>query len=122
MYKHIFKYSAFILTILTANLITSAISDLLITYKNNYKPLTFTLLGMAVIVIIFYPLFTKLEELINGMSKNMIRTGHSIAGKYTGLFLVFVFSMLILLYFYARMWYNIDILVLIFNGKFFQYF
>ena len=56
MYRYFFRFVVTTLTILTANLITNAISDYMITYKNHVKPLTFTLIAMAVTVVVFYPL------------------------------------------------------------------
>jgi hypothetical protein len=117
MYRHLFRFAVTTLTILTANLITTAISDYVIGYKNNFKPLVFTLLGMGLIVIIFYPLFMKVNEWVNGLSVRIIRSGRSLAGKYLGLILAFFSALCILTYFYARMWYNIDLIKLIFHGN-----
>ncbi len=122
MYKHLFKYTVIIITILTANLLTSWISDYFISYKNHYKPLTFTFAAMGIIVVVFYPLFTKMEEFVNKLSKHMIKGGKSLGGKVLGLFLIFIIAILVLTYFYSRMWYEIDLLVLIFNGTIFDYF
>jgi len=117
MYRHLFRFAVTTLTILTANLITTAISDYVIGYKNNFKPLVFTLLGMGVIVIVFFPLFMKVNEWVNGLSVRIIRSGRSLAGKYLGLILAFISALCVLMYFYARMWYNIDLIKLIFHGN-----
>lgn len=117
MYRHLFRFAVTTLTILTANLITTAISDYVIGYRNNFKPLVFTLLGMGLIVLIFYPLFMKVNEWVNGLSVRIIRSGRSLAGKYLGLILAFISALGILTYFYARMWYNIDLIKLIFHGN-----
>jgi hypothetical protein len=117
MYRHLFRFAVTALTILTANLITTAISDYVIGYKNNFKPLVFTLLGMGVIVVIFFPLFIKVNEWVNGLSVKLIRSGRSLAGKYLGLILAFISALCVLTYFYARMWYNIDLVKLIFQGN-----
>jgi hypothetical protein len=105
------------ITILTANLLTTAISDYMVTYKNTARPLTFTLIGMAIIVIVFYPLFLKLEDWVTGFSVKLVKSGKSLAGKYLGLFLIFVVCLVILGYFYARMWYQIDIVRALFSGR-----
>jgi hypothetical protein len=97
------------LTILTANLITNALSVYMISYKNHYKPLAFTFMGMAIIVVIFYPLFIKLESWVRELSIRVVNSGKSVAGKYMGLLLVFLISLLIISYFYAKMWYHINI-------------
>lgn len=121
MYRALFRFSVTTLTILTANLLTTAISNYMISYKNTFKPLIFTLIGMAILVIVFYPLFTKLEDWVTDLSKKVIRSGKSVAGKYLGLLLAFIAAMLVLIYFYAKMWYNIDLLSALFHGNIGRY-
>jgi hypothetical protein len=89
----------------------------MITYKNHVKPLKFTLIAMAIIVIVFYPLFLKMEEWLRKISVKVIKSGNSVAGRYIGLFMIFLGGLLILLYFYTRMWYHIDLLRIILTGK-----
>ena len=122
MYRFFFRFVVTSLTILTANLITSAISNYMVSYKNSFKPLTFTLIGMGIIVLIFYPLFMKLEDWVTGISVKIIKSGNSLAGKYLGLFLTFTIGLLILLYFYARIWYHLDIFRILFSGGIREYF
>ena len=122
MYARIFKFVVTLLTILTANLLTSSISDMLVSHKYDIKPLRFTLVAMGVITIIFYPLFMKLEDWLNILSKKFVKAGHSIAGKYIGLFLMFLMAIIVLMYFYAKMWYHIDIFKMILQGTFFKSF
>jgi hypothetical protein len=81
------------------------------------KPVAFTFIGMGVIVLIFYPLFTKMEEWVKQISTKFIKTGKNVAGKYFGLFLAFITAILILFYFYAKEWYNIDFLRVVFSGS-----
>lgn len=122
MYRFFFRFVVTSLTILTANLITSAISNYMVSYKNSFKPLTFTLIGMGIIVLIFYPLFMKLEDWVTGISVKIIKSGNSLAGKYLGLFLTFTIGLLILMYFYARIWYHLDIFRILFSGGIREYF
>lgn len=117
MYRFLFRFVVTTITILTANLLTTAISDYMVTYKNTARPLTFTLIGMAIIVIVFYPLFLKLEDWVTGLSVKLVKSGKSLAGKYLGLFFVFVVCLVVLGYFYARMWYQIDIVRALFSGS-----
>jgi hypothetical protein len=84
------------------------------------KPLRFTLVAMGIITIVFYPLFIKLEDWLNVLSKKFVKAGHSIAGKYIGLFLMFFIAMIVLMYFYAKMWYHIDVFKMILQGTFFR--
>ncbi len=122
MYRFFFRFVVTSLTILTANLLTSAISSYMVSYKNSFKPLTFTLIGMGIIVLIFYPLFLKLEDWVTGISVKIIKSGNSLAGRYLGLFLTFTIGLLILMYFYARIWYHLDIFRILFSGGIRNYF
>jgi hypothetical protein len=120
MYARLFKFFATALTLLTANLLTSYISNLLISYKYDIKPLRFTLISMGIIILVFYPLFMKLEALLNLLSKKFVKIGHSVAGKYLGLIFMFAIGLFILMYFYAKMWYHINIFEMLFQGRFFK--
>jgi hypothetical protein len=117
MYKFFFRFVVTILTILTATLITNTISDFMVSYKNHYKPVVFTFIGMGIIVVIFYPLFMKLNDWVKNISVKAIKSGSSVAGKYFGLLLTFLGGLLILFYFYARIWYHIDFIQVLFHGN-----
>ena len=117
MYRYFFRFVVATLTILTANLLTSALSSYMTTYRNHVKPLTFTLIAMAIIVVVFYPLFIKMEDWLKSLSVRFIRTGKSVGGKYVGLFITFLGALMVLMYFYAKMWYHIDLLKVLFSGN-----
>ena len=117
MYRYFFRFVVATLTILTANLLTTAISNYMTTYRNHVKPLTFTLIAMAIIVVVFYPLFIKMEDWLKNLSVRFIRTGKSVGGKYVGLFITFLGGLMVLMYFYAKMWYHIDLLKVLFSGN-----
>ena len=122
MYRRLFKFAVTTLTILTANLLTSSIADWLVSYKWVTNPLRFTLFAMAIITVIFYPLFLKLEQWLNAISRKFVKAGHSLTGRYLGLLLMFLTGIFILLFFYAKMWFNINLFKLILNGQFFAMF
>ena len=117
MYRFFFRFVVMTLTILTANLLTNAISNYMVSYKNHYKPLIFTLIGMSIIVVVFYPLFLKLESWVKDISVKAIKSGNSLGGKYLGLLFTFLVGLLVLLYFYAKMWYHIDFINALFSGS-----
>lgn len=117
MYRYVFRFVVMSITILTANLITTTISSHLVSYKNHVRPLAFTLIAMGIIVLIFYPLFAKLEVWVKGLSVRIVREGKSLAGKYLGLALAFIGCLTVLSYFYAKMWYHIDLFRIILTGK-----
>jgi uncharacterized membrane protein len=122
MYRFLFRFVVTALTILTANLLTTALSAYMVSYKYHYKPLTFTLIGMTIIIVVFYPLFMKLEDWVKDFYVKVIKSGNSLAGKYLGLALTFLGGLLVLFYFYARMWYHIDFLRFLLHGKTSGYF
>jgi hypothetical protein len=109
MYRYFFRFVVMTLTILSVNLLTGAISNYMVSYKYQYKPVAFTFLGMAITVVIFYPLFIKLEIWVKTISMKAVKSGKSVAGKYLGLVFIFLAALLVLSYFYARMWYHINI-------------
>ncbi len=117
MYRYLFRFCVMTLAILTANLITGAITSKMISYKNHAKPLVFTLIAMMITVVIFYPLFIRLEGWVRDISMKAIKPGKHFGGKYPGLIFTFLAGLLVLLYFYTRMWYNIDLLKVLFNGN-----
>jgi hypothetical protein len=89
----------------------------MVSYKYHYKPLVFTFLGMAIIVVVFYPLFIKLESWVKDISVKVVKSGKSVAGRYLGLVLVFLLGLIVLSYFYARMWYHINIFQVMIHGN-----
>jgi phosphotransferase system glucose/maltose/N-acetylglucosamine-specific IIC component len=117
MYRYLFRFFVISVTILTANLITTYISDYLITYKNHVKQVTFTFVAMGIIVLIFYPLFIRLQEWVKKLSMKLMKSGKNLAGRYVGLFLAFIAALLILFYFYAKMWYGIDFVKVLLQGR-----
>ena len=117
MYKSIFKFAVTTITILTVNLLTVKLTDYLISFKTHYRPITFTLIAMGVITIIFYPLFMWLEDWVNDLSARIVRSGNSFGGKYVGLLVIYIACLSVLLYFYAKMWYHIDLIRILFKGN-----
>jgi hypothetical protein len=117
MYRYFFRFVVMTLTILTANLITIAINNYMVSYKYHYRPLVFTYLGMAIIVVVFYPLFIKLESWVKDISIKVVKSGKSVAGRYMGLVLVFLVGLIVLSYFYARMWYHLNIFHVMLHGN-----
>jgi hypothetical protein len=110
------------ITILSVNLLTSKISELVVNYKTHYKPLTYTLIAMGITTLILYPLYTHLEKWLSELSANIVKSGKSFGGKYLGLLIIYLLCLSILFCFYAKMWYNINVIQLLFAesiGEFF---
>ena len=117
MYRKLFNFAVTTLTLLTANLLTTFITDNLISYKWELKPLRFTLISMAIITVVFYPLFIRLQQWLDRFSRRFVKAGHSLAGKYLGLLFMFAAGLFVLTYFYAKMWYNINLFKAIIDGN-----
>jgi len=117
MYRSAFRFAVMSITILTANLLTTILSSYLVSFRSHAKPLTFTIIGMAITVVILYPLFAKLEDWVKELSMRIIKKGKSMAGKYLGLALAFIFCLSVLAFFYAKMWYHIDLLRILIRGE-----
>jgi phosphotransferase system glucose/maltose/N-acetylglucosamine-specific IIC component len=64
---------------------------------------------MGIITAVFYPLFAKIHGWINTLSKKIIKSGKSVAGKFLGMLLAFLVCFGILFYLYLRMWYGISL-------------
>lgn len=122
MYRKLFNFTATMITLLTANLVTTFITDKLISYRWEFKPLRFTLISMSIIAIVFYPLFMWLQQWVDRFSRRFVKAGHGFAGRYLGLTLMFATGLFILMCFYAHMWYGINVLKLITDGTFLKAF
>jgi hypothetical protein len=122
MYRKLFNFTATLFTLLTANLLTGYITDKLISYKWQVKPLRFTLISMGIIALIFFPLFTWLQQWIDSFSRRFVKAGHNLAGRYLGLLLMFIIGLFVLMCFYAHVWYGINVLKMITNGSFLRAF
>jgi hypothetical protein len=121
MYRYLFRFVVMTISILTANVLTNALSNYLVTFRSHIRPVTFTIISMGVIVMIFYPLFAKLEEWVKALSMKVVNKGKSLAGKYVGLLLAFVLCLSVLSYFYAKTWYHIDLWKILIGGEIGKY-
>jgi len=109
MFRTFFRFAATTITILTVDLLVTWITGYLVSFRSRFDPYTFTLIAMGIITVVFYPLFTKVHDWINSLSKKVIRSGKSVGGKFIGLLLMFFVCFGILFYFYLKMWYGIDL-------------
>lgn len=116
MYRKVFNFAVAMISILVANLISTYITDRLISYKWEFKPIRFTLISMAIITLIFYPLFMMLEKWLDRFSRRFVKAGNSVGGKYIGLLVMFFLALFVLTCIYAKMWYNINVLKHMVNG------
>ncbi len=107
--KNLFSFCVLVVTILIVNLLTGFITDYLMNYRGITNPMKFTAIGMAVLVIILYPAFKFLDELVTTFAKKVMSKGHNMFGKVLGTILVFAILIFVLYCVYANQWYGINV-------------
>lgn len=113
-YRKIIKFLVLLLSILTANIVTTLIDEYLMSYKGTFSPAIFTSIGMAVVVAIYYPLFAKIDGWSNTFAESFVRAGKKMTGKKTGALIAFAIGLLVLYYFYGKLWFNHNLFTVLF--------
>ncbi|NJO68738.1 MAG: hypothetical protein HC830_05175 [Bacteroidetes bacterium] len=67
--RKFFGFCVLVITVLVVNLLTGYITDYLLNYKGATNPLKFTAIGMVILVLILYPAFKFLDELVTSLAK-----------------------------------------------------
>ena len=109
MFRTFFRFAVTTITILTVELLVTWITGYMVSFRHRFDPYTFTLIAMGIITVVFYPLFALLHEWVNVLSRRIVRSGSSVAGKFLGMLLVFLLCFGVLFYFYLKMWYGIEL-------------
>jgi len=79
-------------------------------YKGEFNPATFTWIGMAIIIAVYYPLFARIDSWSSKLSESFVRTGKKMTGRKTGAIIAFIIGLLVLYYFYGKLWFDFNIL------------
>lgn len=108
-FRSIFKFMVLIMGILFANLLTIWIDNYMLSYKWQYAPHIFTWIGMAVVLLIYFPLFKYLDKWATVISDKFLKAGKKLGGRKLGSVISFVLGLLILFYFYGREWFNTNV-------------
>jgi len=109
MYRKLFKVMVLIIGILLANLLAMWIENYLLTYRWQYAPHIFTWIGMAVVVLIYYPLFTRIDKWATKAGDKFMRAGKKVVGREIGAILAFFVALLILFFLYGIEWFNTNV-------------
>jgi len=107
--KGVFKFMVLILGILLANLITIWIDKYMMSYKVKFPPYIFTWIGMAVIILIYYPLFTHIDKWSTKAGEKFVKAGKKLVGPKIGAVLAFTAALLLLYYFYGKEWFRSNV-------------
>ncbi len=117
LFKTLTRLIVFILTLLTAQLLSALAGDYLATFKHRFTPLSYTLLAMAVAVIIFYPAFQILNQIIEAITKVLIKNGKDLAGPFIGLLIAAFFMFFVLTLAYLDYWFGINVIKITLDGR-----
>lgn len=110
-YKRFFKFMVLMLGILFANLVTMWIDNYMMSYKTKFPPHTFTWIGMVVIVLIYYPLFTRIDKWATTASDNYMKVGKKVVGREIGAIVAFLIALFGLFYLYGVQWFHTNVFI-----------
>lgn len=97
----------FILALLSAELLVEYAKHLIHIKTGTSSPYTNTLIGMAIIVLIFYPLVMLAKWLLEKITEKIIHKGkHALGSELLGLLVCFVIGFSILFMIYLKIWYG----------------
>src|SRR5688572_4586412 len=97
MMRSVTKAVVFTITVLSSYLVTGLLEDRVLRETERFRPMTATLLGMAIIVLIFVPVFTYLERITETVVKAGVKQTRSGAGRILGV-VVFILVALAILF------------------------
>lgn len=112
MNKKLNKLFVTILTILVVTLVASFLKELIDdNYKDGRSPYTSVWIGMAVMVAVYYPMSLFLTKYFSAISRKYLRHYRRISkSNILGLLLGFIVAILVLFGFYAKVWYDLNVL------------
>ena len=108
------------ISVLSAELLSEYFMDYILSLKKNTNPYVDTLIGMGVVVFIFFPLLTFFEKYLRLITADYLKhTKKSVKTGLLGYILAVGIALAILYHFYLLYWHNINILKVIINGDLF---
>lgn len=110
-FRNFFKFMVLILGILFANLLTIWIDNYMLSYRWQYAPHIFTWIGMAVVLLIYYPLFKYLDKWSTKISDKFLKAGKKLGGRKLGSFLAFLLGLCLLYLLYGFQWFKTNVFV-----------
>ena len=115
--KKLIKFMVLTLSILMATLVANNIDNFIQShYKQKFSPHTFTLIGMGLVLLIYYPLFTWLDKWASSFANTFLKAGKQFGGSVTGSFLAFLLGLLVLYYFYGQLWFDKNVYASIYHA------
>ena len=101
---------ALFITILVAELLSDYLINQMLSFKKGYDPYLYTLAGMVILVVVYYPLMVWADKFLTRFSEKFLRVGKNIVGRRFGVFIMFAVAVGILFYIFMKEWYHVDLL------------
>ena len=97
------------ITALTAYLIIGYVEDFLLNETKRFGPHLATLIGMIIIVVVFIPLFSYLDDLTKKIVSSVGSGSRWAFGRY-GFYAFLVLALVVLYALYLRDWFKVSLL------------
>jgi hypothetical protein len=110
MMKFITRAVVYSVSILSSYLITGAIEERVLTETERFRPLTATLIGMGVIMLIFVPVFSYADKITQAAVKASLQQTKAGAGKVFGVIAFVVVVYVVLIALFLDRWFSISLL------------
>jgi len=110
MMRFITRSVIFAVSILSSYLITGAIEDRVLQETEQYRPLTATLLGMGIIILIFVPVFAYADKITEASVKAILKQTTAGVGKVFGVLIFITVIFVILFALYLDRWFGISVI------------
>lgn len=110
------KYFVVVMTFLLATLIEELALEFLIPDFNNYKnPYVATLVGMGLVVIIYYPAFLFIDNVASKLTKQYLKASKKVISKKSiyGLLVGMIVALVVLYFIFLELWFHINVLELL---------
>jgi hypothetical protein len=115
MYKKLFNIMVLMISVLTLNLLTGAITNYIVHYNVELSPYKFTAIAMLALVFILVPAYSYMSGKIEILVARVLVSGSNSFGKNIGLLLSFAMIFLTLFAIYLHQWFNINLLEILKN-------
>lgn len=105
-FNRIFNYLLTGITILTVNLLVIRVEAFVLGYRWKFTPYQSTIIGMLIMILVFFPLFGKFDYWINQLNKKLFRSGKKVFGKKLGTLTLLILAYFLLYCFYFKLWFG----------------
>lgn len=111
MNRKLNKLLVTILTILVVTLIAIYLRKRIDAYFSNGRSYQSVGVGMALMVAVYYPMTKLMTKYLGPISKSYLSGSKKLAKtNRTGVIIGFLMAIFVLFIFYAKVWYNLDVL------------